>query len=216
MISFDFGKKNITEGIFIVVDFETVTPQGRPPEPMELAALTIDQNLKIQRNKVFNALMKLPEGVFLTYFDTNQTGILQSDIDKALNQNKVFEMFDAYLPNTDFIFIAQNANYEASIFSRFGAMGNKYFNATFVDTIKIAKYLIPNLKDYKLDTLSKYFNISIPIDRHRALPDVEITTAVFIKLIEKGISERKFTKIGDLLKVASIPSKQDTSQQSLF
>jgi DNA polymerase III epsilon subunit-like protein len=40
-------KRRIEECSFIVVDFETTTPKGHPPEPIELGAMRITTGLHI-------------------------------------------------------------------------------------------------------------------------------------------------------------------------
>lgn len=217
MMNFDFLKEKIHNGTFIVVDFETVTPAGRPPEPMELAALTVKPNLIVDSVNVFNSLMRLPEGVFLTSFDVNQTGILQKDVDNASSQIEVFERFEQFLPEGVFLFVAQNANYEASILNRFKETCLKSSKAIFIDTIKIGKYLYPNLPNYKLNTLSSFLEIPIPVNRHRALPDVVITAKIFIKMVEHGVKEGKVNLIQDLIRIGKIADKTNNDNQlSLF
>lgn len=217
MISSDFSKKSIHDATFVVVDFETVTPSGRPPEPMELAAMYIHEDLKINKDRVFNSLMRLPNEVTLTAFDIAQTGIRQDEVNKAKSQEDVFESFEGFIPSSEFIFVAQNASYEASIITRFCDVCKRSSKMTFIDTIKIAKYLIPTMKDYKLDSLSQYFSIPIALDRHRALPDVEMTARVFVKLLQKATQEKRINWVYELVRIASIPPKKpESSQGSLF
>lgn len=57
-------------------------------------------------------------------------------------------------------------------------------NKTFkcVDTIKLAHKYMPHMKNYKLETLKKYFDISI--ESHRAVNDCEVTKVVFDHIME--------------------------------
>jgi DNA polymerase III subunit epsilon len=206
----------IEEGTFVVVDFETVTPTGRSPEPMELASMCVKPKLIIDSKNIFNHLMHLPSGVYLSYFDTRQTGITQNDLNNAISQESVFNKFSDYLPKGNFVFIAQNANYESNIFNRFSKLNSIFGNSYFIDTIKIAKYLYPLLNDYKLDTISAKLSIPISYNRHRALPDVEMTIKVFVELIKKGIKEKKFTTIADLIRIASVKRSINDNTPSLF
>ncbi|OGU39025.1 MAG: hypothetical protein A2X61_00815 [Ignavibacteria bacterium GWB2_35_12] len=206
----------VEEGTFVVVDFETATPSGRSPEPMELAAMCVKPNLIIDSKYTFNRLMRLPPGVYLTSFDIQQTGISQNDLNAAASQESVFLKFSDYLPKGNFLFVAQNANYESNIFNRFSKLNYLFASSIFIDTIKIAKYLFPHLKDYKLDTLSEQFSIPIHYNRHRALPDVEMTIKLFVELLKKGVKERKFTTISDLNIIASIKRNTIIDQPSLF
>ena len=60
--------KLINDAEFLVIDFETITPKGRSPEPIEVGILRIKQN-KIDNNASIDWLIKPPEGLHLTRFD---------------------------------------------------------------------------------------------------------------------------------------------------
>ena len=64
---------------FLVIDFETITPKGIPPEPIELGMLRIIEN-EIDRKAAVDFLIRPPQGLHLTKFDTEQTGIKESDL----------------------------------------------------------------------------------------------------------------------------------------
>ena len=49
--------KLINDTEFLVIDFETITPKGRSPEPIEVGILRIKQN-KIDNNASIDWLLK--------------------------------------------------------------------------------------------------------------------------------------------------------------
>lgn len=51
--------KLIDDTEFLVIDFETITPKGRPPEPIEVGILRIKQK-KIDNNASIDWLIKPP------------------------------------------------------------------------------------------------------------------------------------------------------------
>lgn len=67
------NRKLIKDTEFLVIDFETITPRGMSPEPIEVGVLRISNN-QIDEKASVNYLIKPPEGLHLTYFDTIQTG----------------------------------------------------------------------------------------------------------------------------------------------
>ena len=71
--------KFVIDTEFLVIDFETITPKGRSPEPIELGMLRIVEN-EIDPKVAIDFLIKPPQGLYLTYFDTKQTGIKESDL----------------------------------------------------------------------------------------------------------------------------------------
>ena len=60
-----------------------------------------------------------------------------------------------------------------------------------LDTIPVAKHLLPGLADYRLDTLLRHLGIPVPSDRHRAAADVDATTEVFVRLIAAADKVRR-------------------------
>ena len=58
-----------------------------------------------------------------------------------------------------------------------------YLSNDFVDTMRIAKHVLPNIRNYKLATLADYFDVDYR-NAHRGLKDVEITYEVYNKMKE--------------------------------
>lgn len=202
--------KDLREQSFMVIDFETVTPKGVPPEPIQLGLVQID-NLQVSQTKQKSWFIKLPSFAPLTEFDTQQTGITGKDLQNAKNSNEIFNILEEVCGRKDYVFIAQNANYELSICKRFYEGREKLSKIKFIDTIKLAKLAFPNEKSYKLDKLAELFFIEIPKTRHTALTDCILTGEIFIKLVEKlGIKDKE-----TLLDKASINYDKFT-QMSLF
>src|SRR5258707_15877696 len=109
----------VRDPTFVVVDFETVTPRGRPPEPLELAAVRLLPGLVLDPAFQFSRLIRPPDDAPLTTFDTQQTGIGAHDIADAPDAATVLRQFDACLGQEHPLLVAHNARYEAAIFQRF-------------------------------------------------------------------------------------------------
>ena len=73
----------LDEASFVVLDFETLTPKGRPPEPLELGAMRINPGFRIDPKFRISWLIRPPDGVPITPFDTAQTGIRWEDVHAA-------------------------------------------------------------------------------------------------------------------------------------
>ena len=210
-------EQKIEQTAFIVLDFETVTPKGRPPEPIELAALRILPGLVLDTALKFDQLIKPPAGAPITPFDTAQTGIRAQDLEHAPSASTALREFDAMLQGVPYVLVAQNARYEASILQRFAIDCPTTAALTIIDTVSLAKHICPDLPNHKLDTLAARFGIPIPVQRHRALPDVELTVRVFLSLISETKAERGLTTIAELRRVAGVnrPAQKEV-QTSLF
>lgn len=214
----DLDQMRIEEASFVVLDFETVTPKGRPPEPIELAAMCIGPGLKIDSRFQAGWLIKPPEEAPITPFDTAQTGIRWEDVRNAPSAATVITQLETSLRDKKCVLVAQNARYEFAVVSRFSTACPRVAEMPFIDTVKLAKYLVPSLPNHKLDTLANYCSVPIPVQRHRALPDVKMTVQVFLKLLEIGRSTNKFMYVIDLRHIAGIetPVAGKQSQMSLF
>jgi DNA polymerase III subunit epsilon len=205
--------QNVREATFVVLDFETVTPKGRPPEPLELAALRIGIGLEVDKRFRFDSLIKPPADAPITEFDTAQTGIRPSDVEASATAASVMRDFDQLVREHPGILVAHNASYEANILSRYPEDCPYVATLPIIDTVALARHVLPGLFNYKLDALARRFDIPIPTERHRALPDVELTVRVFIKLLDDPRSPQT---IKELRRVAGIIPPEPDLQASLF
>lgn len=207
--------KFVIDTEFLVIDFETITPKGRSPEPIELGMLRIVEN-EIDKKAAIDFLIKPPQGLYLTYFDTKQTGIKESDLIEKPSAMEVIKKIDKECEKKDYIFIAQNAKYEANILSHYIQQCPAIAKTPIIDTILLAKYVLPELTNYKLDTLAHELKIPIPKDRHRALPDCVLTAKVFLRLLELQNKRGKIEKIDELLEIAEIQTSYNKPKQLTF
>lgn len=206
----------VRDAMFVVVDFETVTPKGRPPEPLELAAMRLSPGLVVDPAFQFSQLIRPPADAPLTAFDTQQTGIRARDIADAPDVTPVLCRFDECLGQDVPLLVAHNARYEAAIFQRFSACCPQAAALSFVDTVALGKHVLPGLANYKLDTLALHFHLAIPTHRHRALPDVELTIQVLQCLLWLYMEKVPQASTIDLLHAAGLmaPSAKETPIQT--
>lgn len=197
----------VTEAPFVVLDFETVTPAGRSPEPMELATMRLAPGLTIDLDFRLSWLICPPADVPLTAFDTRQTGIRTQDIEHAPNAATVLRAFDERLQAETPLVVAHNAHYEAAIVQRSAAVCPHVATLPFLDTVALGKYFVPSLDNYKLDTLAQHFGLPIPAQRHRALPDVELTVQIFLRLLHQHLERLPQMTVTNLLQIAGITWK---------
>ncbi|HEU5378640.1 MAG TPA: 3'-5' exonuclease [Ktedonobacteraceae bacterium] len=209
----------VRETAFMVVDFETVTPRGRPPEPLELAAMRLLPGLVLDPDFQFSRLIRPPADVPLTAFDTQQTGIREQDIADVPDAATILHHFDECLGQDLPVLVAHNAHYEAAIFQRFAVCCPQASALSFLDTVALGKHLVPGLANYKLDTLAQHFHLPIPANRHRALPDVELTIQILQHLLRGYLEKVPQATIIDLLRIGGIkppPAPEGPVQISLW
>ncbi len=76
----------------------------------------------------------------------------------------------------DFWFISHEAN----------KLGTDGLSLQFIDTLSLARKVLPGNNSYRLAELLKEFDINVSGELHTAITDSEATRALFWKLIEKG------------------------------
>jgi DNA polymerase-3 subunit epsilon len=206
------ANKLVKETEFLVIDFETLTPKGRSPEPIELGIQKID-GYKIDINASVSWLIQPPEGLHITKFGTNQTGIIDSDLVGKQSIDQVMKRVNNSCMKKDYVFIAQNAKYEANILSHHTEKYQGIGKTPIIDTILLAKHVLPNLPNYKLDTLAHALNLTIPEDRHRALADCILTAYVFLRLLEMQNEKKEIIYLDELLRISGIKKKYNQSVQ---
>ena len=204
--------KSVSDTEFLVIDFETITPKGRAPEPIEIGMLRIKKN-EIDYSAAVSCLIQPPDGLHVTEFDTNQTGIKDSDLIGKPTAIQILKKLDNSCSRKDYVFIAQNAKYEDNILSHYTDECTGISKTPIIDTILLAKHVLPGLPNYKLDTLAKALKLPIPKNRHRALADCLLTAKVFLKLIELQKEKKVIESIDDLLDIAEIQTKYNTPKQ---
>lgn len=206
------NRKLLKDIQFLVIDFETITPKGRAPEPIEVGIIRIKHN-EIDRTAGVSWLIKPPEGLHLTQFDTTQTGIREQDLVGKQTAEQVMRKINDSCKNTEYVFMAQNARYEANILSHYTEQFSAIAQTPIIDTILLAKHVLPQLPNYKLDTLAKAVGEDIPTNRHRALADCVLTAKVYLKLMELQRQKKEIKYLDELLQIAEIQTSYNKPQQ---
>lgn len=118
---------------------------------------------------------------------------------EARQVNKIDDAMVANAPTIDHILpqflsfaqgstlLAHNANFDMGFLET-----EKEFCWGYVDlpeclcTLTLSRSLFPNEFRHNLDILALRCGLTLPTNRHRALPDVLLTAQAFLKMIEKG------------------------------
>lgn len=184
----------LLETTFVVLDFEGTTPRGYSPEPIEVAAVALRrQGDGWRRAWSFEALMKPPDHAPVTRFETAQTGITPAMVATRPGAGAVLAEFDTYLTDGPHLLVAHNAAAEGGMIFRYREHCPTLAFTHLLDTVKLARALLPDAPGYGLDALISHLNLRRPAKRHRAMPDVEVTIALFEHLLavaaERGVRD---------------------------
>ncbi len=166
--------KNLDD--YTVLDIETTSLDSFAGEIVEISAIKVRDKKEIN---TFSELIKTKNEI--GYFTTRLTGItnqmVQRDGKDLINVLKAFQKF---LGND--IIVGHNVNFDINfIYDNMKENLNEYLTNDYVDTLRLSRRLLPNLKHHKLDNLIDYFNL-VKRDEHRALNDCVLTDQVYIRL----------------------------------
>ena len=98
--------------------------------------------------------------------------------------------------------VAHNASFDISFIKENARRQGLTFQPTVLDTVSLARVLLPNLNRFKLDTVAKELKISLE-NHHRAVDDAGATAEIFVKFIEmlKARDIENLTQLNELSKM---------------
>lgn len=184
-----------------VIDFEGVTPRGRPMEPTEVAVQEVFAGNSSEETS-FSRLIALGDESFFRPFDAEQTGISLDDLRGAASVGDVYAKLEHHIPQID-AFVAHHAPVDRSLLHRYPEFIPRLRAIPFLDTVKLARALVPGLESYSLDSVGTALGCEIPLHRHRALPDVRLTVEVLLQLLEMVKARRPDVRTVDNLQALS-------------
>ncbi|MER6516709.1 3'-5' exonuclease [Streptomyces sp. NPDC001553] len=201
---------------FVVIDFETTTPTGYPAQPIEVAALALRYQAGAwNETGRITSLIRPPAFAPVTPADTAQTGLTSEQLAEAPTAAEALGALDRRLTaGTPYLLVAQHAATEANVIHHQAAHCPALARTDLLDTIPLAKHLVPGLFNYRLDTLLAHFAIRQPPDRHRAPADVDVTAQLFRKLISAADQSGDFSDLAALVKTAGRTARANKPLQT--
>jgi DNA polymerase-3 subunit epsilon len=203
---------------FIVIDFEATTPKGYRPEPIEVAALAVrDLGAGLAEARTFAEVIQPPGHAPITARDTAENGLCPADVSNARPAGPVLADLDAWLTDPPYLLVAHNAHVEAGLIYDYHEHCPQLAAIAIIDTVKLARAAMPGLLSYGLGHLLVQLSIPRPPDRHRAMPDVRATAAVFRRLITCADQAGLYADMRTLISaVALTPRAAMPRQDTLF
>ncbi len=170
------SKAQSLDDTYVVFDIETTGFSAAYDKIIEIGAVKV-VNGKIDSNfsEFINPQIPIP-------FRIEQlTGINDSMVIEAETIDKILPKFLEFCG--DCVMVAHNADFDMSFICKNAADLGCEYKPTILDTVSLARQLLPNLNKYKLDVVAKALNISLE-HHHRAVDDAGCTAEIFVKFIE--------------------------------
>ena len=98
--------------------------------------------------------------------------------------------------------VAHNASFDVSFIAHNAEELGLPFDPTVLDTVTLARVLLPQLNRYKLDTVAKALNVSLE-NHHRAVDDAGATAEIFVSFL-KMLKERDISTLDELNKLSEL------------
>ena len=180
---------NNLDGEFVVFDIETTGLSPVTETITEIGAVKIkDGQITDTFNKFVNPGKPIPQKI------VELTGITDAMVADADPISVVLPEFYEFIG--DAALVAHNAAFDTSFIKKAAKDNGMKFDFCYLDTLELSRALVQGVRNYKLDTLTKHFDVKLE-NHHRACDDAMATAQVFLKLI--GILKDK-----DVCKICDI------------
>ena len=164
-------------GEYVVFDLETTGLSPNTEAITEIGAVKIkDGRITDSFNEFVNPGKPIPAKI------TELTGITDEMVADAPAIDVMLPRFFEFIG--DAVLVAHNASFDTSFIKKAAKDLGMEYNFCCIDTLELARALVKGTKNYKLDTLTKHFNVKLE-NHHRACDDALATGHVFLKLMAK-------------------------------
>ncbi len=172
--------KTIAEQQFVIFDVETT---GLSPASgdriIEIAALKVN-NLKPAGK--FYSLINPEREISWGAYQVN--GISEAMVAQAPKAKEILPEFIEFIDGG--LLVGHNVKFDLGFLSHeLSLLGLPWQETAHIDTIKMARALLPGLTSYSLAAVSYALGIDT-VQQHRAMSDVELTFSVFRHLLENA------------------------------
>lgn len=177
------GKSLVTfPASYTVLDIETTGLDTRYDSIIELSAIRVSGDSVID---TFTTLVnpERPLDDFIVAF----TGITDAMLQNAPTIDTALSSFVEFVG--DSVIVGHNVNFDINfIYDNYKQIADKELANDFVDTLRLARFLLKDLHHHRLSDLVDYFNLGYAVE-HRGLSDANLTLAILLELQKTAIAE---------------------------
>ena len=163
------------DGTFVCFDLETTGLYATNDKITEIGAVKIKNGSIIDTFSTFaNPERPIPAKV------VQLTGITDSMVKDAPSQREAVSSFLKFCEGS--VLVAHNAPFDTGFIRKACRDFGFTYDFTSIDTVAIARNILPDINNVKLDTLAKHFRLG-KFNHHRAVDDAEMLTNIFLNMI---------------------------------
>jgi len=174
---------------YVVFDIETTGFSNVEDRIIEIGAVKVRGGEIVDCYSTF-----VNPGIPIPFEITNLTSITDEMVMEAQKIDVILPEFLEFVG--DAALVAHNANFDVGFIEQNCknlGLPHKY---TYLDTVALARVLLPTLAKYKLNIVAKALGISLE-NHHRAVDDAGATAEIFVKFVEM-LKERDITTLSDV------------------
>lgn len=160
---------------YLCVDLETTGLSPKTDKIIEIGAVKVKDGNVVDTFESF-----VRPGVVLPERVTELTGITEAELTETLSISEVLPHFLEFAEELPLL--GHRILFDYSFLKRAAVNGKLPFERSGIDTLKLARKLLPELPSKRLGDLCEYYRISIRA--HRAMEDARATHLLYQKLCE--------------------------------
>ena len=170
------SKGQSIDGKFVVFDIETTGFSPLTCQIIEIGAVRVENGVITDRFSTFvNPKVPIP------YRIEQLTSINDSMVMDAPDIQTILPKFLEFCEGA--VMVAHNADFDMSFIIENCKRQGLPQEYTYVDTVGMARFLLPALNRFKLDTVAKAVGVSLD-HHHRAVDDAACTAEIFVRFVE--------------------------------
>ena len=163
-------------GTYVVFDLETTGFSSIKDKIIEIGAVKVENGVITEKFSTFvNPKVPIPFKI------TNLTGITDDMVMEAPDIETILPQFLEFVG--DAVLVAHNASFDVSFIEQNCRYQDITPDFTSVDTVAMARILLPTLSKFKLNVVANALHISLE-KHHRAVDDAGATAEIFVKFVE--------------------------------
>lgn len=170
------SKGQSIDDTYVVFDIETTGFSALTDRIIEIGAVKVENGKITEKFSTFvNPKIPIP------YRIEHLTGINDEMVMGAETIDVVLPKFLEFSKGA--IMVAHNADFDMSFIMQNAKNLGIEYDVTYVDTVALARVLIPSISRYKLDNVAKALGVSLE-NHHRAVDDAGCTAEIFVKFVD--------------------------------
>ena len=169
-------KGQMLDDTYVVFDLETTGFSPIKDKIIEIGAVKVERGKITERFSTFvNPKVPIPFQI------TQLTSITDQMVMDAPDIETVLPKFLAFVG--DAVLVAHNASFDVGFIEQNCRYQDRIPDFTSVDTVAMARILLPTLSKFKLNVVANALHISLE-NHHRAVDDAGATAEIFVKFVE--------------------------------